>query len=69
MTGQNPPFEANVVAHVRDKIGDRPGFSIGKPRSDIHYISEMEPWLLESILAESPDDLAIRFIDNPDDGD
>jgi hypothetical protein len=43
MAGQNPPYEANVVAHVRDKISDRPGFSIGNLRSDIHYISEMEP--------------------------
>jgi hypothetical protein len=29
----------NVVAHVRDKFGNRPGFSIGTMRSDIYRLS------------------------------
>ena len=67
MTGQRPPFVDNVVAHVRDKIGNRPGFSIGTVRSDIYYMSKMDPGSLEIVLLESPDDLAIRFIKKEDD--
>ena len=62
MTDQRPPFVDNVVVHVRDKIGNRPGFSIGTVRSDIYYMSKMYPASLEIVLSESPDDLAIRFI-------
>ena len=63
MTDQRPPFADNVIAHVRDKIGNRPGFSIGTERSDIYYMSKMDPGGLEIVLTESVDDLAIRFID------
>lgn len=67
MTDRKPPFADNVIAHVRDKIGDRPGFSPGNLRSDISCMKETDPWLLEIILTESPEDLAIRFIKKADD--
>jgi hypothetical protein len=67
MTDPKPPFVDNVVAHVRDKIGNRPGFSISTVRSDISTMSKTDPGGLTIVLTESPDDLAIRFIKNEDD--
>jgi hypothetical protein len=50
MTDPKLPFVDNVVAHVRDKIGNRPGFSISTVRSDISTMSKTDPGGLAIVL-------------------
>jgi hypothetical protein len=51
-----------MVAYVREKIRDRPGFNEASLRVDISNIINDDPWKMDIVLTESPDDLAIRFI-------
>lgn len=63
----DPRDPSHMVAYVREKIRDRPGFSETSLRVDISNIINDDPWKIDIVLTESPDDLAIRFIKKDDD--
>lgn len=64
----DPRDPSHMYAYVRDKISTRPGFSETSLRVDISDIINEDPWKIDIVLTESPDDLAARFIKKDHDG-
>ena len=58
----DPRDPSHMFAYVRDKIRNRPGFSEASLRVDISNLINEEPWKIDIVLTENPDELAARFI-------